>query len=66
VQYGLKGGGDITAMLRGGRRLEVETKSDKGKLRDDQRAFGEAVNGGGGLWLLVRSIDELVRGLEAA
>src|SRR4051812_25076109 len=60
VQYGVKGGADITSMLRGGRRLEVETKADRGKVSDDQQIFGDAVNGGGGLWVVVRSVDELV------
>jgi hypothetical protein len=63
MRFGIPGQGDITGMLRGGKRLEIECKSDRGKLRDDQVEFGQAVNGGGGLYIVVRSVDELVRGL---
>lgn len=65
VRYGLKNGGDITGMFRGtGRRLEVETKSDTGRVKDDQAAFGQAVNGGGGLWVIARSIDDVADALK--
>lgn len=65
VRYGIPGQGDHTGMLRGGRRLEVEYKrSVGGRYSDDQIAFGEAVNGGGGLYLRARSLEELMEGLK--
>lgn len=64
ARYGVKDGGDITGMLKGGRRLEVETKSDKGKPSDEQQAFGDAVNGGGGLWICAHSVDDVERALR--
>lgn len=64
VRYGIPGQGDDTGMLRGGRRLDVEYKAEGGRLSDDQIAFGEAVNGGGGLYICARSIDELMEGLK--
>lgn len=63
MRFGIKGAADITGMLRGGRRLEVECKADRGAVRDDQDVFLQAVSGGGGLGVVVRSVDELVEAL---
>lgn len=63
MQFGVKGGADVSGMLRGGRLLQVECKSDRGKLSADQEVFGQAVNGGGGLWLVARSVDDVMRAL---
>ena len=63
LRFNFPGAADITGMFRSGRRLEVECKGDSGKLSDEQTAFGEAVNAGGGLWICAHSVDELVRGL---
>lgn len=58
--YGIKDGGDVIGMLIGGQLLNVECKSDRGRLSDGQEAFGQAVANGGGLWIVNRSVDELV------
>lgn len=63
MRFGVKGAADITGMLRGGRRLEVECKSDTGRLEDEQLQFLDAINGGGGLGIVARSVDELVEAL---
>lgn len=60
MRFGVKGAHDVTGMLRGGRRLEIEFKGDGGKLSEDQRAYAEAVNGGGGLAIVAYSVTELV------
>lgn len=64
ARYGLKNGGDLTGQLIGGRRFEGECKSDTGVVHDEQQAFGDAVNGAGGLWIVIRSLDDIVRALE--
>jgi hypothetical protein len=64
MRFGFPGAGDATGQLKGGARLEVEFKSDRGVVTDDQRAVHEAVNAAGGLAIVARSVDELVRGLE--
>lgn len=65
MQFGVKGAADVTGQLRGsGRRLEIECKGDRGKPSDDQAIFGDAVNGGGGLWVLARSVDDVLRALQ--
>lgn len=63
MTFGFPGAADINGMLRGGRRIEVEVKAEDGVLSPEQRRFGEAVNGGGGLWLQARSLDDVVGGL---
>lgn len=63
MRFGFKGAADITGMLRGGKRLEIEVKADRGVVSDDQTAFLQVVNGGGGLGMVVRSVDEVMRGL---
>ena len=66
VKFGFKGMADITGMLKGGRRLEVECKRP-GKLPTaEQNAFLFRVNDGGGFGCWVDSVerlDFLLRGL---
>lgn len=63
MRFGFPGGGDATGQLVTGARLEVEFKSDRGIVSDDQRAVHEAVNAAGGLAIVARSVDELVKAL---
>lgn len=58
VRYGKNGSGDISGILSGGRRLELEVKSKTGVVSDEQREFGARINAMGGLWAVVRSLDE--------
>jgi len=43
----------------------VECKSAKGRLSQDQQTFAENIKKHGGIYLLVRSIDDLVEQLES-
>ena len=66
VQFGLPGQADITGILPNGRRIEVELKSDFGRLSPEQRAFGARISESGGLYIAARTLDEvLVPVLEA-
>lgn len=64
MRFNFKGAADVTGMLRGGRRFECEVKSDAGIVSDEQQAFIDAVNGGGGVGFVARSVQEAMRGLE--
>jgi hypothetical protein len=66
IRFNFPGAADLTGMSRKGRRIEVECKAAAGVLSDEQRAFGEAVNASGGLWVCAYSVDELARALEGA
>lgn len=58
VKFGLKGSADILACL-GGRFLAIETKAPKGRLREEQKRYGEAVSHAGGIYAVVRSLNDL-------
>lgn len=60
VRFGVAGQGDITGLLPGGRRLEVEVKTPTGIVSLAQQEFGERINMHGGLWFVARSVDEAV------
>jgi hypothetical protein len=58
VRFGVKGQGDITGLLPGGRRLEIEVKTATGKVSEEQLEFGVRINSHGGLWFVARSVEE--------
>lgn len=62
IRYGIKGQADISGILRGGRRLEIEVKLPDGKhpVTEEQKSFGSMVNGLGGVWFVARSVEEVV------
>lgn len=64
VKIGKAGSPDIIACSPGGYFVAIECKSQKGKTTELQKEFLEKVTSLGGLALVVRSVDELVRGLE--
>lgn len=63
MRFGFKGASDLFGMLRGGRLLVAEAKTDRGIVSDDQQAVIDAVNGGGGLGVVFRAVDELAEAL---
>lgn len=60
VRAAIPGAADITGMLPGGRRLEVECKTASGRQSEDQRVFQAVVERAGGLYVLARSAAEAV------
>lgn len=56
--FGTKGAPDVIAVI-GGIYIGIECKTGKSVQTKDQRAFQEALQKAGGIYLLVRSIDEL-------
>jgi len=59
VSFGFPGAADITGILPDGRRLEIECKSATGKQSEKQKWFQAKIEANGGLYLLVRSEEEL-------
>jgi hypothetical protein len=66
IRYGHVGSGDISGLIRGGRRLEIEVKTAKGIVSPEQEAFGARINGLGGLWFVARSVEDAVSVVMAA
>lgn len=63
IRFGTPGMADIIGIYPGGRFLAVETKSPKGRLRPTQEVWLGRVRDAGGVALVVRSLDDLVKGL---
>lgn len=63
VRFGVPGQGDLSGILAGGRRLEIEVKSAIGRQSAQQQNFMEMVRRYGGLYVLARSVDEALRGV---
>lgn len=66
VRFGVPGQGDLSGILQGGRRLEIEVKSASGRQSQQQLNFMEMIRRYGGLYVLARSVDEAVRGVAEA
>lgn len=65
VRFGVPGMADLTGILACGRRLEVEVKSARGRVSQDQRAFGDVIERFGGVYTVARSCADLQRALDA-
>jgi hypothetical protein len=66
VRYGAKGSPDILAVLPpNGRLLGIEVKDVKGKLNDNQLAFKADLERAGGIYLVARSLDDVIEELAA-
>ena len=62
VKFGLKGSGDILG-AHGGRPIAVEVKDAHGRQTEDQKRFESAWTRAGGIYLLVRSPEEMLKRL---
>lgn len=64
--FGMVGQSDFSGVLRGGRALFLEAKSDDGEQSDGQRAFQAIVERFGALYLLARSAADATEQLTDA
>ena len=58
IRFGVEGAADLSGILAGGRRLEVEVKSERGRQSDEQHAYQAMIERFGGVYILARSADE--------
>jgi hypothetical protein len=54
---------DIVGVLKDGRFLGIEVKTEKGVLSDHQSRFIENINAAGGLAFVARSVDDVIEKL---
>jgi len=66
IRFGVSGQGDISGILNGGRRLEIEVKSQKGRQSKDQKNFEVMIMKFGGLYLLARDYKFVKKSIEIA
>jgi hypothetical protein len=65
VKFGTPGQGDISGILAGGRRLEIECKTERGRQSEEQVSFQLMIERFGGLYVLARSVEEVDTALAA-
>ncbi len=63
VRFGAKGSPDIICVIAG-RFVGLEVKDEKGKQSEDQKEFQRSLESAGGIYFLVRSIDEAMEAVE--
>lgn len=66
IHYGVLGGGDISGIVMGGRRVEIEVKTGKGFQRESQVAFEQMIRAHGGIYILARSVEDALQQLQDA
>lgn len=59
VRFGLPGQADLTGILFGGVRLEIEVKGAGGRQTEEQRAFQRMIERFGGVYVLARSVQDV-------
>lgn len=64
VAFGVPGCADLSGVLLGGARLEIECKGPRGAWGKNQRAFAAMIESLDGIYVLARSIDDVRRALE--
>ena len=60
VRFGVKGQADLTGVLPGGVRLEIEVKSATGRPSEAQRNFRAMIERFGGVYVLARSVGDVI------
>jgi hypothetical protein len=66
TRFGVEGGGDLSGIVLGGQRLEVEVKSARGRQSEQQQRFQQMIESFGVIYVLARSEDEAEQQLEQA
>lgn len=65
VKFGVPGQADISGIIAPhGGRLEIECKSATGRLRPQQKKFGEMIERMGGKFIVARSVEDVRKELE--
>src|SRR4051794_33690092 len=66
VRFGVRGQADLSGIVRGGRRLEIEVKSPRGRRSPQQVKWGEMIARFGGIYIVARSVNEVHAALADA
>lgn len=65
VAFGLPGSADLTGILPGGRRLEIEVKRPRERQTSQQLLFQDMIEKYGGLYILAKSVEDVKKKIEA-
>lgn len=64
LRWGLKGSSDIIGIGFGGKFIAIEVKTGKAKQSEQQKNFQNMINKMGGVYILARSIEDVMTGLN--
>lgn len=59
VRFGVPGQADLTGILPGGLRLEIEVKTTTGEQTPEQRNYQRIIERFGGVYVLARSVEDV-------
>lgn len=59
VQYGVVGMADICGITSSGRFIGIEVKGESGRLRTEQKRWGEMIKKMGGIYVVARSVEDV-------
>jgi len=59
IKFGTPGQGDVRCVI-GGRAVEIEVKTPKGKQSEKQQNYQAALERAGGIYILARSINDAI------
>lgn len=65
IRYGLVGCADISGLLRGGCRVEIEVKTGNAKQSEGQIFFESMIHMMGGIYFVARSVDDALSSLQS-
>ena len=65
TKVGIEGQADLGGVLFTGRAIQIEVKSETGRLREGQERWGAAMRRMNVLWMVARSADEAVAAVRA-
>jgi hypothetical protein len=63
VRFGVPGQADLTGILPGGKRLEIEVKTNFGQQTEEQKAYQRIIERFGGVYVLARSVEDVWRAI---
>jgi hypothetical protein len=61
IAFGLVGSSDVTGIRWDGKRIELEVKTGNASQTKEQKAFGEMIKRFGGIYSVVRSVEDAIR-----
>lgn len=65
VRYGVIGSADISGIMVGGKRIEIEVKTGKAVQSDGQKNFESMIKMMGGIYFVARSVSEAVESVKS-
>lgn len=64
VSFGVPGQADLSGIVVGGQRLEIEVKSASGRQSAEQANYGQMIHRMGGIYVLARSVEDVLAALR--